>query len=77
MEKMTKIILTRKGEWLNRARSYKVLIDEQKTGIIKNDGTEEYVVEPGKHSIRCTIDWCSSPVLQLEVDRIPESEERS
>jgi hypothetical protein len=67
MEKKAKIILTRKGEWLNRARTYKVMIDEQKVGIIKNDGTEEYVVDPGKHTMRCTIDWCSSPVLQVEL----------
>lgn len=67
MEKNAKIILTRKSEWMNRNRSYKVLVDGQKTGVIRNDSAEEYLVEPGQHTIRCTVDWCSSPETTLNL----------
>jgi hypothetical protein len=67
MDNKTKIILTRKGEWMNRARTFKVLIDEQRVGVIKNDSTEEYPVEDGTHTVRCTIDWCSSPSTTVEL----------
>lgn len=67
MEKNAKIILNRKGEWMNRARTFKVLIDGQKAGTIKNDSAEEFLVEPGEHTIRCTIDWCSSPETTIHL----------
>lgn len=67
MEQKTKVIVTRKGEWMNRARSYNVMIDEQKTGAIKNDSSEEFVVEPGTHTIRCGLMWYSSPSITVSL----------
>jgi hypothetical protein len=67
MESKTKIIMTRKGEWMNRARAYNVLIDEQKTGIVKNDSSEEYAVAPGAHTVRCGLMWYSSPSITVNL----------
>jgi hypothetical protein len=63
----TKIIISRKSEWINRARGFKLFLDGNEMGKIANGGSEEYVVEPGVHSIQCKIDWCSSPELTVEL----------
>ena len=63
-----KIILSRKNEFLNRTRTYKVLIDGEEVGKIGNAKTEEYQLTEGKHTIKCKIDWCSSGEYQLETN---------
>jgi len=63
----TKIIISRKSEWVNRRRSYKVFIDGKEVGKLDNGGSEEFLIEPGLHKVQCKINWCSSPELELEV----------
>lgn len=63
----TKIVLNRKSEVLNRARAFKVFIDGEEKGMIKNGGAEEYPVSPGTHSVQCKVRWYSSPAITLNV----------
>jgi len=63
---LAKIILSRKNEFMNRTRAYKVLIDGEVYGKISNGKTEEYDLVGGSHTIECKIDWCSSEVYQIE-----------
>ena len=67
METKTKIILSRPSQLMNRIRGYKVLINGQQVGVIKNGATEEYVVEPGNNSIECKLDWCGSRSLPVNL----------
>jgi hypothetical protein len=67
MESKTKLVLTRESEWLNRLRGYKVFIDGQKVGAVKNGDTEEFLVQPGMHTLTCKIDWCGSRDYKFEV----------
>ena len=60
MEEKTKIILTRPAEWMNRARSYRVFIDDQERGSIRSGQSEEFLVSPGTHNIYCRMSWYSS-----------------
>ena len=62
-----KIIISRKSEWINRARGFKLFLDGKEMGKIANGVSEEYAVDPGVHTIQCKIDWCSSPELHVEV----------
>lgn len=62
-----KLILTRKGEWFNRRQIFKVFINEKEAGAIKNDSTEEYVLEPGTYTIQCKHNWMSSPEYSVEL----------
>ena len=61
-----KIIVSRKSEFMNRTRGFKVLIDGEVVGKISNGKTEEYHVVAGSHTIECKIDWCSSEVYQVQ-----------
>ena len=67
MDTKTKIILTRPSQWMNRIRGYKVLINGQQVGVIKNGATEEYLVEPGTNSVECKVSWCSSRTLPVNI----------
>lgn len=67
MENKTKLVLTRKSEFVNRARAFKVIIDGQQAGTIKNGGAEEFHLAPGQHKIVCKVDWCSSGEYSIDI----------
>jgi hypothetical protein len=67
MDSKTKIILSRPSQWMNRIRGYKVLINGQQIGVIKNGATEEYTIEPGANTIECKLDWCASRTVPLTI----------
>jgi len=64
---MAKIILSRKKEWVNRARKFNVFIDGEKKDTITNGEIKEIELDPGKHKIMLKVDWCSSPELELDL----------
>ncbi len=63
----SKLILTRKGEWINRRQRFKVFINGKESGLIKNDDTQEYELEPGTYTIQCKLNWTSSPEYIIEI----------
>lgn len=63
----SKLILTRKGEWINRRQRFKVFINDKEVGLIKNNDTQEYELEPGTYTVQCKINWTSSPVYTFEI----------
>ncbi len=64
----SKIILSRKNEFLNRTRFYRVFIDGAEVDKIGNATTEEFQLTEGKHTIKCKIDWCSSGEYAIETN---------
>jgi hypothetical protein len=67
MEQHARIIINRPSEWANRARPFKIMIDGQQVGIIKNGISEEFKVAPGKHTVYCKVDWCSSKPVDINL----------
>lgn len=63
---LAKIILSRKNEFMNRARAFKVFIDGEEVGKIGNNKVEEFDIVAGSHTILCKIDWCSSEVYTIQ-----------
>jgi hypothetical protein len=58
---MAKIIINRKGEWMNRLRKFQVYVDGEKVGEIKNGSAEEFMVSAGHHSLQCKMGrYCSN-----------------
>lgn len=55
-----KVILSRKNEFLNRLRPYKVLIDGVQAGKITNGKVEEFEVSVVNQTVECKVDWCYS-----------------
>ena len=58
---MAKVIVMRSSEFTNRARAYKIFIDDQQVGTLKNGGSGEFEVAEGTHTIYAKVDWCYSP----------------
>lgn len=50
----------RKPAWADIFRSYKIFLDRQMVGHIKEGMDCLFEVQPGYHEIYLTIDWCSS-----------------
>lgn len=64
---MGKLILSRKKEWQNKAKSFKVYIDGEKIGNISNGEIQEIEIEQGKHQLQLKVDWCSSPEIEVDI----------
>lgn len=64
---MGKLILSRKKEWQNKAKSFKVYLDGEKRATISNGEIKEIEMEPGKHQLQLKVDWCSSPEIELDI----------
>ncbi len=71
---MGKLIISRRKEWQNRGRKFGVYIDGEKVDVIENGAIKELELEPGKHTLKFKIDWCSSPDRAIE---IPENRSKS
>jgi len=67
MENKPKIIVRRKGEWMNRLRNYKIFIDGTQAGSVSNGNAQEFQVEPGMHKVRCKVDWCGSEEMNVDL----------
>jgi len=67
MENKTKIVLNRKQEWINRLRTYRVLIDGKEVGSVRNGSAEEFMVTPGTHTVQSKVNWCSSGVYTADL----------
>src|SRR4051812_47199772 len=62
-----KLVLSRKSEFINRGKSFKIFIDEKEAGSIKNDGSEEFPLAAGIYNIQAKHNWMSSPVHTVNI----------
>ena len=69
MQNKAKIILSRPSAWMNRFRPYSIFIDDIHSGNIKNGSSEEFLLNPGTHHIKCKIAWYSSPVYTVSIEQ--------
>ena len=54
------------GRYHDMLRSYKVLIDGRTFGTIQRGETQSYAVADGVHKVQLRIDWCGSPVIDVQ-----------
>jgi hypothetical protein len=55
------------GGYTDRARAYKVLVDGEERGTIKQGEGVEIEVDPGTHEVQTKIDWASSPTVEADL----------
>jgi hypothetical protein len=60
-----KIIIHRQKAWLNKVRGVQVFIDGAQSGLIANGDSDEYIVEPGAHNVRCKMSWYQVPEMNF------------
>lgn len=66
---MASIRISRIAESENKWRDIKVLIDGKLVGKIGNGHSQTYELQSGKHSVQAKIDWCSSPILEIDLKK--------
>lgn len=64
---MGKLIISRRKEWINKARKYNIFIDGVKKEVINNNEVKEIELEAGEHQLVLKVDWCSSPEFKVNI----------
>ena len=61
------IRIKRDTGYVDRLRAYKVVLDGNVIGEIRNGQQVEFDVAPGKHQLK--IDWCHSNIVNFEMNQ--------
>lgn len=59
-------VVRENSPWQDRARKYKVILDDHSVGEVENGSVFEADVTPGPHSVRLKINWNGSPEFGFE-----------
>ncbi|HUU02656.1 MAG TPA: hypothetical protein VM425_14545 [Myxococcota bacterium] len=62
------IRITRDSGYADRIRAYKIVLDGNVIGEIRNGEQLELDVPPGKHKLHLKIDWCRSNFVDFETN---------
>lgn len=65
---MARIVIVRSNEYMNRFRGFDLYLNGQKLGDIFNGEKEEFEIPEGDHELVAKIDWCSSPVINFNIN---------
>ena len=66
---MASLTITRESGYADPLRAYKVVLNGERIGEIRNGETKEFSIGPGKHALSLKIDWCGSETVEFVVDR--------
>lgn len=61
------LLIRRSKSYSDSLRSYKVFIDGNEVGLIKNGMESRFCVAPGEHLIHLKIDWCKTPRQKFSI----------
>ena len=53
--------------WMDRARAYKILVDGQEAGRVRNGQSVTIEVAPGAHQVQAAVDWARSPAVPVQL----------
>ena len=64
---MTSVKISRISEFASKFRKYKIIVDGDNMGTIKDGKTVEIPVQPGEHELYLKIDWCRSNKITFNI----------
>ena len=65
---MSQIEFKRGAAFQDKIRSYKILVDGIQVGSIGDESAITVPVAPGRHSVQLKVDWCASPVIEVNMN---------
>lgn len=68
MEMTATLHIRRIHQWLSMFRKFRIELDGDVLGKIKNGGTQEFRISPGEHELVIGIDWVSSDPVKFRCD---------
>ena len=60
---MAELFIRRARAYADALRAYKVFVDGEPRGAVRQGDELKLEVAPGPHTVQMRIDWCSSPEL--------------
>jgi len=66
---MAKLIITRKSEFFNWARDYRICLNGEEIGKIASGKTKEFDIPEGTNTLKAKIDWCGSQDFRISVNK--------
>ncbi len=63
------IRIKRDSGYADRLRAYKIVLDGNVIGEIRNGQQSELDVKSGKHQLNLKIDWCRSNIVDFDMNR--------
>jgi len=64
---MSKLVIARPNEWMNRLRKYKLTVDGSEAGALSRSEIKEFDLAPGKHQVTASMGWLSSESYEFEL----------
>ena len=65
--KTASLVIYRDSGYVDWIRKYASLVDGRKNGTIQNGATKTISLQPGTHTLKMRIDWCSSNSISFDV----------
>jgi hypothetical protein len=62
-----KIVVLRRTGKVDRFRSYRVLVDGERVGSLRQGEQKEFDVAPGRHKVEVIVDWGRSPAISVDL----------
>jgi hypothetical protein len=62
-----RVTLTRAKAYVDKVRAYKVLLDGQSVGRIKEGETQSFSAPAGPHQLQLKVDWAGSPTFTFDL----------
>src|SRR3954468_21096229 len=60
------IRLYRSSHWADRLRTYKVILDDEVIGDVRNGQSADFDVPAGHHTLYLKVDWCRSKAVEFD-----------
>lgn len=62
---MALLKIVRDSGYADRVRAYKVILDGEEAGKIRDGEIKEFPISSGPHDVSLKIDWCGSNTIQF------------
>ena len=61
------LVVARPKAYMDKVRSYRIMLDGQEIGRIKDGSEESLTIPAGQHELQLKIDWAVSPTATFNV----------
>lgn len=62
-----RLVITRRPNFVAKVRAFKVLIDGEEVGTLREGAPFTHEMTPGRHELQLKLDWGKSPIEEFEV----------
>jgi hypothetical protein len=61
-----RLVITRRPAYVAKVRAFKVLLDGEEIGTLREKAPLTHEIAPGRHELQLKLDWGKSPIEEFE-----------